>query len=122
DLTKGAIVEGEQIKKIQDGTYKRTTTGWRPGCSCDADKLAPCVVLDPFCGSGKTGIVALELRRRFIGFDVNPEYCEKIAAPKLEAARRGLTVSEIESGQQTLFDVIAKEEGEDNAGEDRERR
>jgi DNA modification methylase len=31
-------------------------------------------VLDPFCGSGTVGVVALKLRRRFIGIDLNPEY------------------------------------------------
>ena len=32
------------------------------------------VVLDPFCGSGTTGIVALQNDRRFIGIDLNTEY------------------------------------------------
>jgi DNA modification methylase len=33
-------------------------------------------VLDPFCGSGTTGVVALRLDRRFVGIEINPEYCE----------------------------------------------
>lgn len=33
-------------------------------------------VLDPFCGSGATGVVALRLGRKFIGMEINPEYCE----------------------------------------------
>lgn len=32
------------------------------------------VVLDPFIGSGKTGKVALENSRNFIGFDIEPEF------------------------------------------------
>jgi site-specific DNA-methyltransferase (adenine-specific) len=34
------------------------------------------LILDPFCGSGSTGIAALQERFRFIGIDNNVEYCE----------------------------------------------
>jgi DNA modification methylase len=33
-------------------------------------------ILDPFCGSGTTGVVALRHNRSFIGIDLNPDYCE----------------------------------------------
>lgn len=33
-------------------------------------------VLDPFCGSGTTGAVALKLGRRFIGIELNAEYAD----------------------------------------------
>lgn len=36
----------------------------------------PCVVLDPFAGSGTTGVVALRYHRDFIGIELNPEYAE----------------------------------------------
>lgn len=32
-------------------------------------------VLDPFAGAGTTGLVALRLGRRFLGIELNPEYC-----------------------------------------------
>lgn len=34
------------------------------------------IVLDPFMGSGTTGVVCKRLHRRFVGIDLNPEYIE----------------------------------------------
>lgn len=34
------------------------------------------LVLDPMCGSGTTGVAALQLRRNFIGIDISQEYVE----------------------------------------------
>lgn len=31
-------------------------------------------VLDPFCGSGTTGVVALRYHRDFVGIELNPVY------------------------------------------------
>ncbi len=33
-------------------------------------------ILDPFLGSGTTGLVALQQKRNFIGIELHPEYCE----------------------------------------------
>lgn len=34
------------------------------------------VVLDPFCGSGTTGVVAQDLGRQFVGIDISKDYIE----------------------------------------------
>ena len=34
------------------------------------------VVLDPFVGSGTTAVACKKLGRKYIGLDINPEYCE----------------------------------------------
>lgn len=36
--------------------------------------VVPCTVLDPFFGSGTTGLVADRLQRNCIGIELNPEY------------------------------------------------
>ena len=43
------------------------------------------IILDPFCGSGSTGVAALELGRSFIGIDISSTYLDTSRA-RLEAA------------------------------------
>jgi DNA modification methylase len=56
------------------------TIGWQPTCLCPAQhgRTVPCVVLDPFGGSGTTGGVAIALRRRAVLLDLayTAEYAE----------------------------------------------
>ena len=82
DLENGKRFTAEA--KSMEG-YSRETVGWRPSCECLCDgcknepKIAeklinrpvpiPCVVLDPFAGSGTVGKVAIELNRRAILVD-----------------------------------------------------
>jgi len=51
---------------------KRTTIGWEK-CKCKAG-VTKALILDPFCGSGTTCLVAKRLGRDYLGFDINPEY------------------------------------------------
>jgi len=66
--------------RILAGLRERKTTGWGRTCKCDNGApqqqrpTLPCVVLDPFGGSGTTGEVALELGRRAILIELNPDY------------------------------------------------
>ena len=46
------------------------------------------VVLDPFCGSGTTGVEAIRCGRKFIGIEVNEEYLE-ISKRRLEKEIHG---------------------------------
>lgn len=63
-----------------------STKGWQAGCECDAGAPAPCVVFDPFNGSGTTGKAALELGRRYVGVELNPAYI------RLSQERRTVTM------------------------------
>ena len=65
---------GGTIKRMGDGAVVNTT-GWQPTCDHNAEPV-PATVLDPFCGSGTTGVVALRHGRNFLGIELNPEYIE----------------------------------------------
>ena len=51
------------------------TMGWKAGCDHTTEPVG-CTILDPFCGSGTTGLVALRHDRDFIGIELNPDYAE----------------------------------------------
>ena len=59
------------------------------------------VVLDPFMGSGQTGLAAIKTKRHYVGYDVNEEYV-KLAERRI---RRFSYVQNIPA----LFDLIVKE-------------
>ena len=42
------------------------------------------LILDPFCGSGTTGVAAVQLGRRFVGIELEPEYC-KLSVARINA-------------------------------------
>lgn len=62
-----------------------STVGWNPTCACEGNNFVPCVVLDPFCGSGTVGEVAAATGRDFIGCELNPAYVE-LAKQRIEKA------------------------------------
>ena len=42
------------------------------------------IVLDPFCGSATTGVIALKNSRKFVGIDAEVDYLKKIAIPRIK--------------------------------------
>ena len=73
------------------------TVGWEPSCKCGVDTVKPCLVLDPFTGSGTVGVVALKHGRNFIGTELNPEYAE-IALNRIESSQPMFNNVSIENG------------------------
>jgi len=57
---------------------KINTLGWQPTCECNETDTIPCTVLDPFAGSGTTGMVAKKLGRSAILVELNPIYIDMV--------------------------------------------
>jgi len=57
-----------------EGHNEIYTVGWT-NCGCNAGWESG-IVLDPFMGSGTVAVVAERLGRRWIGIEINSEYCE----------------------------------------------
>lgn len=50
-------------------------------------KKNPRIILDPFMGSGTTGVACMNLGRKFIGIEIEPKYFE-IACQRIEQAQK----------------------------------
>ena len=66
---------------LESMAQTRKITGYTK-CNCNAP-FEPGIVLDPFFGSGTTGVAAEELGLRWIGIELNKEYIQ-IAKKRLE--------------------------------------
>jgi site-specific DNA-methyltransferase (adenine-specific) len=75
------------VWKINTKPFKDAHFATYPELLCDVPIKAGCpqggVVLDPFMGSGTTGVVSAKLGRSFIGVELNPEYA-KMAEKRIE--------------------------------------
>ncbi len=72
--------------------------------SCSKEKD---IILDPFCGSATTGVVALRHNRKFVGIDMEKEYLDKFAVPRIKDTieRNGLLAFKNKDGL-----TVAREE------------
>jgi site-specific DNA-methyltransferase (adenine-specific)/modification methylase len=59
----------------------------------------PNIILDPFMGSGTTGVAAIQMGRKFIGIEREPKYFE-IACKRIEQATK----------QEDMFIAMTKQE------------
>jgi len=82
----GAVFEGSKTRNKRDVWFVTPQPFREAHFATYPPKLIePCIlagcpqggtVLDPFCGSGTTGVVAHQHGRNFIGLELNPEYAE----------------------------------------------
>lgn len=59
------------------------------------------LVLDPFAGSGTVGVACAQMGREFLGFEIDPHWCE-VAKARIKSALRGVRVEELLTGQTTF--------------------
>ena len=75
DYAAAGVQNASDVKRrILAGMVQKTTIGWEPTCDCPPADPVPCLVLDPFGGSGTTGAVAEQMGRDSIMVDLKPEY------------------------------------------------
>jgi DNA modification methylase len=64
--------------RTKEGNGQRFTEvislGFAKSCKCQTEEVLPCIVLDPFSGSGTTGLVGLQLGRSYLGLELNEAY------------------------------------------------
>ena len=60
------------------------------------------LVLDPFAGSGTTGVAALRLGRRVVLIEKNAEYAA-LCVERMRAEEAGSTLAASRAGQEALF-------------------
>lgn len=83
---------GQKLQDFRD-EHPPKTVGWTPTCGCNGQHGAtrPCVVLDPFGGSGTTGRVAVQLNRDAVLCDIayDAEY-KALAEDRTTGVQRGM--------------------------------
>ncbi|MDI9579616.1 MAG: site-specific DNA-methyltransferase [Thermobispora sp.] len=68
------------VRCSRAGESHAETVGWEPSCGCETQdgEPVPCIVLDPFTGSGTVNLVAHDLGRSSVGIELNEEYIDII--------------------------------------------
>ena len=111
----GESVDSERLDALVVGNRDplrhvsvKTHKGWSQGCRCPALPPVPCLVYDPFNGSGTSGLVAERLGRLYVGSDLSQEYL-LMAGGRIREGGRPLSRLDakpgiaVPDGQQSLF-------------------
>lgn len=98
----------EYAEYQQRQAAKKTVSRDMP-CECFTHKVQPCIVLDPFIGSGTTCCVAIAHGRHSIGIDLSEKYLRENAIPRIEGELLARPALKYLTGRQaTRLDVGKK--------------
>lgn len=78
-----------KARNIEAREVERTETFYESDLPLEQHPVVPCVVLDPFAGSGTTGAVARRMGRSSVLIELNPQYVDMIKA-RTQADQRSL--------------------------------
>lgn len=87
DLPQAGVCAKERILKYPNGPAAHPTQKPIGVIRLFVERLPAETVLDPYMGSGTTGVACVTSGRKFIGIEIDPEYFE-IACRRIEAAQR----------------------------------
>lgn len=97
-LSLGNYIKGEknekEVSKVAVAGLAKLKEEYEP---------VPCVVYDPFMGSGTVPAVAARLGRNYIGSELSPDYIKNQAEYRIAEAETGITKEEQVGGQLPLF-------------------
>jgi DNA modification methylase len=97
------------LTPVEFDETREQPAGFRPTCAHDAPAVVPCTVLDPFNGSGTTGLVAQQLGRNYVGLDLSAEYLdlarERIGLKALDEWQNGKAAKATVTDDLPLFQV-----------------
>jgi len=95
----GGAISGGVGKNFAD--VERETLGFRPTCECDGGTEAG-TVLDPFSGTGTTGVGCKEQGLRYVGIDVSRDYSVMASARIHETGKTKKVVEAERAGQEVM--------------------
>jgi hypothetical protein len=108
DRANGCLAGGGHEGRTGQWSTSASMLGWRPTCGCNVEP-GPAMVIDPFAGSGTTGIVADEMGQNAILIDLSPKYA-RLAEQRIANARaRRFLGDDVEKitpipGQMSMFE------------------
>ena len=93
DFSDGELAWTSRNRALKDFTFRKTNAEMEHPTQKPVEVMQWCLgflpdattILDPFMGSGATGVAALKLGRKFIGIEIEPKYFS-IACKRIEEA------------------------------------